>query len=95
MSAEDQVPVHNNAEKHRFELQIGDLIAIAEYQVKDKTITFTHTEVPPALEGRGVGAHLVAAALDDSRTQGYRVVPACPFVAQYVRRHSEYSDLID
>ncbi len=94
MSAEDGATVHNNPEKHRFELQVGDLVGIAEYRLKDKTITFTHTEVPPALEGRGVGSRLVGAALDDLRSQGYRVVPACPFVAEYIRRHPEYSDLV-
>jgi len=94
MTAEEQGSVRNNAEKRRFELQIGDAIAVAEYRLRDKVITFTHTEVPPALEGRGIGAQLVKAALDDSRSQGYRVIPACPFVAQYIRRHPDYSDLV-
>lgn len=73
---------------------MGDLLAVAEYRLHGKTMTLTHTEVPHELEGRGVGANLVKAALDHARQQGYRVVPQCPFVAQYIRRHSEYSDLV-
>jgi predicted GNAT family acetyltransferase len=98
MSVEAEVPIHdpvrNNAEKQRFEVQIEDSIAIADYHLQGRTITFTHTEVPPSLKGRGVGSHLVKSALEESRKQEYRVVPACPFVAYYIRRHPEYADLV-
>jgi uncharacterized protein len=53
---------------------------------------FTHTEVPPADEGKGIGARLVRAALDDARQRGFKIVPACSFVAAFIRRHPEYND---
>jgi predicted GNAT family acetyltransferase len=53
-----------------------------------------HTEVASALEGSGLGARLVAGALVDIRRRGLRLVPRCPFVAEYVRRHPEYADLV-
>jgi predicted GNAT family acetyltransferase len=36
----------------------------------------------------------VTAALDDARRRGFHVVPICPFVEDYVRRHPEYGDLL-
>jgi len=50
---------------------------------------FTHTEVPPADEGHGLGAELVRAALDDTKGQGFKIVPACSFVEVFVRLHEE------
>ncbi len=93
MSIEHYIAVHN-PEKHRFEAQVGEVLAVAEYRLNGKTIAFTHTEVPPAIEGCGVGATLVRAALEHAREQGYRVIPECPFVAQFIHRHAEYADLL-
>ena len=56
---------------------------------------FTHTEVDPAFEGQGLGGVLVKAALTDVRASGRRVVPVCPFVAAYLKRHPEFEDLVD
>lgn len=83
-----------NVEKRRFELPVGELTAILEYRMNGRTIEFTHTEVPPPLEGGGVGARLVRYALDESRKRGYRVVAACWFVDLYIKRHPEYADLL-
>ena len=57
-------------------------------------IVLVHTEVAPAVEGRGVGSRLVSAALDDIRARGLRLVPICPFVRAYLGRHPEYADLL-
>jgi len=53
-----------------------------------------HTEVDEAVEGTGVGSQLVRVALDDLRVRGVGLVPVCPFVAAYLRRHPEYGDLV-
>lgn len=94
MITEDQISLRDNPARHRFEAQVGELTAVAEYRLRDKVITFTHTEVPHPLEGRGVGSKLAKWALDFSRGQGYRVIPQCPFIAKFIQRHAEYSDLI-
>jgi uncharacterized protein len=90
---EDRVVI-DNAERKRFELQVGELIAIAEYIPGHDTITFTHTEVPQALEGQGVGSALVKGALEQVRQRAWKVAPMCPFVAAYIKRHPEYQDLV-
>ncbi len=57
-------------------------------------IVFTHTEVPEALEGHGIAAKLAHTALEHARAQRLTVVPLCPFVASYIRRHAEYQGLV-
>ena len=83
--------VRHNERARRYELDTPHGIAIAVYRDQAGSRVFTHTEVPPADEGHGFGAELVRAALDDTRTQGLRIVPACSFVVAYVRRHPEYA----
>ena len=68
--------------------------ATIEYMSEGRRVIFTHTGVPPESEGHGVGAALAKAALDWARTEKLRVVPACPFVAAYVKRHREYADML-
>ncbi|WP_235183269.1 GNAT family N-acetyltransferase [Deinococcus phoenicis] len=40
-------------------------------------LIFTHTEVPKALEGQGVGSHLVHDALEEVRARGLQIIPMC------------------
>jgi predicted GNAT family acetyltransferase len=84
--------VHNAAE-NRFEIKLGDDVAMIEYMLHGRNITFTHTEVPPAYEGRGVGSHIARFALDYARDHEMKVNPLCPFVKLYIERHPEYKPL--
>ena len=86
--------VRNNEAEHRYELEVDGELAIAKYRLKSGRISFTHTEVPDALEGRGIGSRLVKAALDDARAQGLEVEPICPFVKHYIVKHPDYADLL-
>jgi uncharacterized protein len=85
---------HNEAE-HRFEIKLGDELAVTEYRRHGSKIIFTHTEVPPSMEGRGIGNLLARAALSYARRENLRVVPRCEFIAAFVERHPEYQDLVD
>jgi hypothetical protein len=85
---------HNIAGK-RFELEIDGHMAVLEYELGDGAITFTHTGVPAALEGQGIGASLVKAGLGHARAVGLKVVSVCWFVAGYIERHPEYQDLLN
>ncbi|MBY8828816.1 GNAT family N-acetyltransferase [Hephaestia mangrovi] len=86
--------VRDNRAEQEFELEVDGHRAIAAYQLEDDRIVFTHTLVPRAIEGRGVGSRLIRAALDSARDQHLKVVPQCPFVAAYIERHPEYRDLL-
>ena len=92
-----QVPnpdVHHDPAANRFEIQIEGSTALLEYHLQDGSILFTHTGVPAALEGRGMGSQLARAGLEYARQQSLRVVPVCWFVAGYIERHAEYQDLL-
>lgn len=78
----------------RYDYPVAGGVAIADYIRQGDTLLITHTEVPPALRGGGIGAKLVKALLDDVRAQGLKVVPLCSFVAAYIRRHPEMRDLL-
>jgi hypothetical protein len=86
--------VTNNTAAQRYELAVDGDVAIAAYERDGDTVVLTHTEVPPTLEGQGVGSRLIAAVLDDVRRQGQHVVAACSFVAAYVERHPDQQDLL-
>jgi uncharacterized protein len=91
----EQAVVVNNVDKSRYELRVGDrLIGLAQYRRRNGRIVLTHTEVDESCSGRGFGSALVAAALDDAKRQGLMVTPLCPFVADYIRRHTEYESLV-
>jgi len=88
--------VRDNAEKRHFEIDLGDgSFAIAEYRLPPGKIMFTHTEVPPAHEGKGIGSLLVRAALASARVRGLKVIPICPFFAAYIKKHADEQDLLD
>lgn len=78
----------------RFELHVGDQVAFIQYRVMHSIIVMTHTEVPVSLEGGGVGAALVKGALELVKAQEAQIVPSCPFVAAYIKRHQEYQPLV-
>ncbi len=86
--------VRDNRSEQEFELKTGGDKAVAAYQLEGDTIVFTHTVVPPAIEGQGVGSRLIRGALDLVRDRGLKVVPQCPFVAAYVDKHPAYRDLL-
>ncbi len=85
--------VRDNTERHRFELDTDGHVAFSNYTREGAVITFMHTEVPAALNGRGIGSALVRGALDLARAQGLQVKAMCPFVAAYLDKHAEYADL--
>jgi predicted GNAT family acetyltransferase len=87
--------VRNNKEAGRFEIDVDGELAVSNYRIRGRTIYFTHTEVPPAAEGRGIGNLLARSALDYARANGFRVVPRCKFIAAFIKRHPEYQDLVE
>jgi predicted GNAT family acetyltransferase/glutaredoxin len=91
----EEPTVVNVPEASRYELRAGDrVIGEAAYHRRNGRIAFTHTEVDEALEGRGLGSRLAAAALEDARSQGLEVVPLCPFMARFIDGHPEYEELV-
>jgi predicted GNAT family acetyltransferase len=88
--------IRDDSEEGRYVGELdGSIVASALYKVRDSTWIFFHTEVDEVHSGEGIASALARFALDDVRAQGGRVVPICPFVAAFIRRHPEYQDLVD
>jgi len=84
----DEPAVTRNAEASRYEIRIGDVLAgFAAYQERDEEILFTHTEVDPAFQGRGLAPVLAGQALADAAASGKTIVPHCPYIARYLQRN--------
>src|SRR5687768_12838926 len=90
----EQLEIKHNTEDKRFEIKVGRLVAFVEYLQAGNNIVFSHTEVPQAWEGQGIGNKLAKHVLDYGVAQGYEIQPLCPFIAAYVRRHPEYKEHI-
>ncbi len=90
----DPVSVFHNQEAHRFELTFAGHLAVLDYILTGNLIIYTHTGVPPAIGGRGLGSKLVKAGLDYARENGLKVRSLCWFVSKYIRRYPEYQDLL-
>jgi predicted GNAT family acetyltransferase len=89
------VVTSHNPQQSRYEAHIdGELAGFAEYQLTDRLVVFTHTEVDDRFEGRGVGSAVVRYALDDVRTTDRQVLPLCPFVKGWIGKHPDYQDLL-
>ena len=83
--------IRHNEAMHQYELDAPHGLAIAVYRQAGDKLVFTHTEVPPADEGRGIAGRLVKHAVLDARKRGFGVVPACSYVAAVLRRHPEWA----
>ncbi len=88
--------VEDNRARSRFEVLVdGELGGFATYRQREDVVFVTHSEVDPRFRGRGIGAELARQTLDLLRERGTRVVPACPFFAEYVQKHPEYDNILE
>lgn len=85
--------VSHHPDRNRFESQHEEP-AYLEYETSGKTIDLTHTIVPAALEGKGVGSALVRAALDHAKENELKVMATCSFVQSWLERHPEYDEIV-
>lgn len=90
----DKLDIHDNPDASRFEVEVEGHVAFAEYRLPEGSILFSHTEVPPELEGRGIGSALVKYALAAARERGLKVIPVCPFFVAWLTRHPEEADIV-
>ena len=87
--------VVDNPGADRFEITVdGELAGFAAYERDGSTVSFTHTEIEPRFEGKGLGSTLARGALDATRAEGRSALPFCPFIRGYLERHPEYVDLV-
>ncbi|MFB7080765.1 GNAT family N-acetyltransferase [Streptomyces sp. NPDC056308] len=82
--------------RHRYEILVDDKRAgLTAYRDRDDRRVFFHTEIDDAHAGRGLAGILVEQALADVRASGMRIVPVCPYVAKFLKKHREFADITD
>ena len=91
--------VTDNPGVSRYELHVGTVLAgFLEYRLRDSggssVISLIHTEVEPAFQGEHLATHLARFSLDDARARGLAVLPYCPYVKSWIKKHPEYTDLV-
>jgi uncharacterized protein len=94
----DQISYVHAPGKHRYEIRDGETVAgFTQYRLPDdEHVDFVHTEVDEAYNGRGLASGVVGFALADVRAAGKRIIPHCPYVAAWIKRHpGEYDDITD
>ena len=94
-ASSEPLEIRNNVHESRFEASSLDGLAYLRYRVlRNGTFVLIHTEVPPKLEGRGLGGRIARTALEFARARGAKVIVLCPYVSAFIERHPEYKDLV-
>ncbi|MFD4971323.1 GNAT family N-acetyltransferase [Streptomyces sp. NPDC058424] len=97
MSQPSTAPTVQRADaKHRYEILVdGKRAGLTAYRDRGEQRVFYHTEIDDAFAGQGLASRLVQEALTDVRESGKRIVPVCPYVAKFLKRHEEFADITD
>jgi uncharacterized protein len=96
-AATDAPVVTDNPAASRYELHVGtELAGFVTYQLRDHgtVLSLLHTEVEPAFQGAHLATHLARSSLDDARARGLAVLPFCPYIGAWIKKHPEYTDLV-
>lgn len=95
MTEDAQIVIVDAPESKRFEASIdGEPAGFLIYRLRPGLLALIHTEVEGRFEGRGLGGRLARFALGQARAEGLAVLPFCPFVNEWLKRHPEYVDLV-
>jgi predicted GNAT family acetyltransferase len=96
-AATDAPVVTNNPAASRYELHVGsELAGFVDYRLRDggTVISLIHTEIESAFQGAHLATHLARFSLDDARERGLAVLPVCPYINSWIKKHPEYADLV-
>lgn len=90
------VTIEHDEAASRFRFFLHEEVAgLADYVRDGDRWVFTHTEVRPEFSGRGLAGRLVRHAFEHVIDDGGTIVPVCPYVANYARKHPEFHDHVE
>lgn len=91
----DAPVVTDNAAQSQFEVHVGgERAGLVRYHLNGDMLSLIHTEVDDKFQGLGLAGKLARAALDSARERGLEVLPYCPYVTSWIRKHPDYLDLV-
>jgi predicted GNAT family acetyltransferase len=88
------MPVIDNKDRQRFELEEAGEVAFANYRRAGARVTIPHVESPPALRGTGTAGRLMEGIVALARAEGFKVTPTCSYASAWFRRHREAQDVL-
>ncbi|PPF23738.1 GNAT family N-acetyltransferase [Rathayibacter rathayi] len=89
-SGSDSPVVRDAREQSRFVIDVGGAQAgFAAYTRRGDEVVLTHTVVDDAWAGLGLGSVLARAAVTAITEAGGTVVPRCPLIAAWLRKHPD------
>lgn len=86
--------IRDNIDLHRYELPIGDQVAVVTYNLSEPNLMITETLVPEALEGQGIASRLAKHVIADAKARGLLILPVCPFFSAYFQKHPEHAEVV-
>ncbi|OKL38608.1 GNAT family N-acetyltransferase [Pontibacter flavimaris] len=89
-----EIEVKDNPAQHRFETTIEGHTSVIEYKLRPGVMTVLHTEVPKELEGRGIAGTMTKYTLEHIAANSLQLVPLCPYMRAYLKKHPEYQYLV-
>ncbi|WP_130736064.1 GNAT family N-acetyltransferase [Flavobacterium sp. J27] len=90
----ENIPLVKNEERKRFELVIDEKYAIINYGQFGNQIALVHTEVEPALKGKGAADAIIEKTLHYLDENNAVLLPFCPFVFAYIKKHPEWKRIV-
>ncbi|RYD72793.1 MAG: N-acetyltransferase [Sphingobacteriales bacterium] len=90
----ENIILYNNEDENRFEMSFENTTSFIEYKIEGNVISLLHTEVDASLEGRGAGTAIVEKTLKHIDAAGMQLLPLCPFVAAYIKRHPGWGKIV-
>ena len=91
----ENIPLHKNEDKKRFELEVNGHLAFIDYKETESYIALIHTESPAELAGTGAASAVVEKTLTYVKESGKKLLPYCPFVFAYIKKHPEWKAIVD
>lgn len=86
--------IENDIAENQFELSLEGCTSFIKYNIDGNDITFIHTEVPFPLKGKGIASALAKYVLEYAKENNLKIIPMCPFIRSYMKRHKEYKTLL-
>lgn len=90
----DSTPLINNESENSFQVNVDGAVAFINYLKRGNSYYLIHTEVPEALQGRGIAGALVEKTLKHLEAGGFKMMPYCPYIQSYLKRHPEWNRMV-
>lgn len=88
------IQIQHDEEEELFFFELDGEQGELKYYLTDGVMDMVHTGVPYQMQGNGYGTALIEAALKFAKAKGYKIIPSCPFVEEYVDEHPEVRSMV-